>query len=223
MNVKKIKVLVSDDHKLVREGIHAMLKEVPEVDIIGSVASGEEAINEVRENRPDVVLMDIMMKGMTGIEATRWIKEIDPTIRVLIVSMEISKEYISAGIQSGIDGYIPKDADRDMLVRAIRSVHNGEKFFNDAIMKLVFENFYSTEKLKTTGTRLPNELTKREYEVLGLVATGRSNREVADSLFISIKTVETHKTHILEKLGLRNTAELVKYAIRNKIISADNL
>lgn len=219
--MEKMKVLLTDDHKLIRDGISAMLSNLPDIEIIGSVGSAEEAINAVRESRPDVVLMDIMMRGMTGIEASRWIKEIDPTIRVLIVSMEISKEYVSAGIKAGIDGYVPKDVDREDLATAIRTVHRGEKYFNDAIMKLVFENFYTSEKLKSSERRLPHELTKREYEILGLVATGKSNREVAETLFISIKTVETHKTHILEKLGLRNTAELVKYAIRNKIISAD--
>lgn len=218
-----IKVLLVDDHKLVREGVLSILKQQKDLEVIGSVSSGEEAINEVRETRPDVILMDIMMKGMTGIEATRWIKEIDPTIRVLIVSMEISKEYVSAGIKAGIDGYIPKDADPDSLVKAIRTVHGGERYFNDAIMKLVFENFYSAERIKTADRRLPHELTKREFEILGLVASGKTNREIAEALFVSIKTVETHKTHILEKLGLRNTADLVKYAIKNKIISVDQI
>ena len=137
--------------------------------------------------------------------------------------MEISKEYVSAGIKSGVDGYLPKDIDKGTLLEAVRTVHNGGRFFNDAIMKLVFEDFYSHEKLKNPDKKLPNELTKREYEILGLVASGKTNKELAEALFISIKTVETHKTHILEKLGLKNTTELVKYAIKNNIISIDSL
>jgi DNA-binding NarL/FixJ family response regulator len=114
---------------------------------------------------------------------------------------------------------LPKDVDKEALLQAIRTVHQGGRFFNDAIMKLVFEDFYTHEKFKSPLKKLPNELTKREYEILGLVASGKTNRELAESLFISIKTVETHKTNILEKLGLRNTTDLVKYAIKNKIIS----
>jgi DNA-binding NarL/FixJ family response regulator len=109
------------------------------------------------------------------------------------------------------------------LMEAIRTVHTGGRYFTEVIMKLVFEDFYSHEKLKSADKKLPNELTKREYEILGLVASGKTNKELAETLFISVKTVETHKTNILEKLGLRNTAELVKYAIKNNIISIDSL
>lgn len=221
MQKEKIRILLADDHKLIREGIESMLRNTDDLEVTGSVASGSEAVNEARENRPDVILMDIMMPGMNGIEATRWIKESDPSIRIILVTMETTKEYVSAGIKSGVDGYLPKDVDKATLIEAIRTVHTGGRFFNDAIMKLVFEDFYSSEKLKSAPKKLPNELTNREYEILGLVAMGKSNKEVAEALFISIKTVETHKTHILEKLGLRNSAELVKYAIKNKIISVD--
>jgi len=223
MNSNTIKVLLTDDHTLIRHGVAAMLRDVADMEVIGSVSSGEDAINAVRENRPDVILMDVLMGGMTGIEATRWIKSDDPTIKVVMLSMEISREYVSAGIQSGVDGYLPKDIDKDTLVEAIRTVSKGGRFFNDAIMKLVFEDFYSREKLKTPTAKLPNDLTKREFEVLGLVATGRTNKEVAEGLFISVKTVETHKTNILQKLGLKNTAELVKYAIKNKLIDVDTI
>ncbi|MCI0751420.1 MAG: response regulator transcription factor [Flammeovirgaceae bacterium] len=223
MKGDKVKVLLVDDHKLIRDGIASMLHNTGDIEVIGSISSGEEAINETRQNRPDVILMDILMGGMTGIEATRWIKENEPTIKVVIVTSEISKEYVSAGIKSGVDGYLPKDVDRETLLTAIRTVHGGGRFFNDAIMKLVFEDFYTHEKLKSPVKKMPNELTKREFEILGLVAEGKTNKEVAETLFISVKTVETHKTNILEKLGLRNTAELVKYAIKNHIISVDNL
>jgi DNA-binding NarL/FixJ family response regulator len=223
MSNEKIKVLLVDDHKLIRDGIEAMLHNTEDIEIIASVSSGEEAINEVRQNKPDVILMDIMMGGMTGVEATRWVKEFDSTVKVVLVTMEISKEYVSAGIKSGVDGYLPKDIDKDTLLDAVRTVQGGGRFFNDAIMKLVFEDFYSHEKLKSADKKLPNDLTKREHEILTLVASGKSNKELAKSLFISIKTVETHKTNILEKLGLKNTTELVKYAIKNNIISIDSL
>jgi DNA-binding NarL/FixJ family response regulator len=217
-----IKVLLVDDHQLIRDGVQSMLENTEDLEVIGSASSGEDAINAVRESRPDLILMDIMMGGMTGIEATRWIKEFDPTIKVVLLTMEISRDYVSAGIKSGVDGYLPKDVDKETLIEAVRTVSGGGRFFNDAIMKLVFEDFYSHEKLKSSDKKLPGDLTKREYEVLGLVAGGKTNKELAEALFISVKTVETHKTHIMEKLGLRNTTELVKYAIKNKIISVDS-
>jgi DNA-binding NarL/FixJ family response regulator len=218
---EKIKVLLADDHKLIREGLNSMLVKLPDIEVVGSVGSGEDAINSARQTRPDVILMDIIMAGMNGIEATRWIKEFDSSIKVLLVTKEVSKEYVSAGIKSGVDGYLPKDVSSETLIEAIRTVHGGNKFFNDAIMKLAFEDFYIQEKAKPTVKKLPNDLTNREYEVLCWAASGKTNKEVAEGLFISIKTVETHKTKILEKLGLRNTSELVKYAITNNIISVD--
>jgi DNA-binding NarL/FixJ family response regulator len=162
------------------------------------------------------------MGGMTGLEATRWIKEQDKNIKVIIISSEVKKEFVSEGIKSGIDGYLPKNADKATLVDAIRSVHQGNKYFNQAITNLVFEDFYKIEKEGNKASRpVAQGLTKRENEVLELVAQGKSNKEVADTLFISTKTVETHKSNILEKLGLKNTAELVKYAIKNNIITLD--
>ncbi|HEU5146370.1 MAG TPA: response regulator transcription factor [Chryseosolibacter sp.] len=215
----KIKVLIADDHQLVREGVESMLSTVDGIEIIGLAPSGEEAINMVRSNPPDVVLMDIIMPGMNGIEAARWIKEIDESIRVIIVTMEISKDYVSAAIKSGVDGYLPKNIGKDVLAEGIASVYRGERYFNDAIKKLIFEDFYTVEKLKTPKRSLPNQLTKREMEVLALLASGKSNREIAEALFISVKTVETHKAHILIRLGLNNSAELVRYAVKHNIIS----
>ena len=143
-------------------------------------------------------------------------------MKIIIISSEIKKEFVSTGIKCGIDGYLPKDTDKATLIEAIRTVSSGSKYFNKAITNLIFEDFYKAEKEgPKRGRKVMLDLTKREHEVLELVATGKSNQEVADALFISIKTVETHKTNILEKLGLKNTAELVKYAIKNNIISLD--
>ncbi len=216
-----IKIFLVDDHTLMRDGIVSMLSDCDDINVVGSSPTGEEAITSVRELQPDIVLMDIVLRGMSGIEATRWIKEQDNNVKVILVSMEVKKEFLSAGIQSGINGYLPKDTDKETMIKAIRTVYSGERYFTDAITKLVFEDFYVHEKLKNPETaRLPNDLTKREYEVLGLVAMGKGNKEVAELLFISVKTVETHKGHILEKLGLRNSAELIKYAIKNNIVPA---
>lgn len=222
-STSKIRVLIVDDHRLLRDGLAALLNQAEDIQVVGSVPSGEEAISVIPSLTPDVVLMDIMMGGMTGIEATRWIKEQDNQVKVILISSEIKKELVTAGIQCGIDGYLPKDVDQNILQEAIRTVKNGGRYFNEAITNLVFEDFYQKKKLTNTNGKvtLPNDLTKREQEVLALVASGKSNQEVADDLFISIKTVDTHKNHILDKLGLKNTAELVKYAIKNNLISLE--
>jgi DNA-binding NarL/FixJ family response regulator len=219
----KTTVLLVDDHRLLRDGMAVLLSQADDIEVVGSVESGEEAINVCPSLKPEVILMDIMMGGMTGIEATRWIKEQNPSIKIILISSEIKKELVTAGIQSGIDGYLPKNVGQFTLTEAIRTVKQGGKYFTQAITNLVFEDFYQKKKMTQSNGKvtMPNDLTKREQEVLALVAAGKSNQEVADELFISIKTVDTHKSHILDKLGLKNTAELVRYAIKNNLISLD--
>jgi len=217
-----IKILLVDDHRLVQDGIASILGQTEGISICGKCASGEEAVGLVRSLSPHVVLMDIVMKGMTGIEATRWIKDMDSAVKVILISTEVKKEFVSAGIKSGIDGYIPKDVTKDILVEAIHKVFSGERYFTDAITKLIFEDFYLTEKGgKKRDHQITKELTERENEILELVAQGIGNKEISERLFISVRTVETHKTHILDKLGLKNATELIKYAIKHNIISMD--
>jgi DNA-binding NarL/FixJ family response regulator len=217
---KEISILLVDDHTLVRDGIASLLSKIDGISIQASCSTGEEAIGLAHTLQPDLILMDIMMNGMTGIEATRWIKEQNPDTKIILLSTEVKREFVAAGIKSGIDGYIPKDASLEILATAIETVMRGERFFTEAITKLVFEDFYLQEKTGKKRIHKVNDgLTKRESEVLELVAEGISNREIGDRLFISVKTVETHKMHILDKLGLKNTTELVKYAIKNNIIS----
>lgn len=219
--VERIKVLLVDDHAVVRDSIAIMLAQLDDIQIVGSLSSGEELVSKMRDLNPDMIIMDIHMKGMTGIEATRWVKERNNKVKVILLSMEVKRELVSAGIQSGIDGYLPKDVGKSTLIEAIRVVSKGEKYFNEAITRLVFEDFYSREvSARQTKQHLQlTDLSKREMEVLQLVASGKSDKEVAGELFISSKTVNTHKMHILDKLGLKNTAELVHYAIKNELIA----
>jgi DNA-binding NarL/FixJ family response regulator len=217
---KNIKILLVDDHTLVREGLSSILAHTEGIEICGACSTGEEAVGLARTLNPDVILMDIIMKGMTGIEATRWIKEQDSAVKIILISMEVKKEFVKAGIQSGIDGYLPKDASRTMLLQAIHTVVEGGRYFDEAITTLVFEDFYQMEKSgKKRERKVTEGLTSRESEVFELVAQGIGNKEIAERLFISVKTVETHKAHILDKLGLKNTSELVKYAIKHNIIT----
>jgi len=216
---KLIKVAIADDHGLLRQGIISLLQKMEGIEMIGEMASGEEAVNFAQEHHPDVFLIDIVMRGMSGIEATRWIKEQTPGVRIILISSEVNKDFISTGIKSGIDGYLNKDVDAETLLSAIKTVMKGERFFSPEVTALVFQDFYLKEK---EGKGLPSkkttELTKREEEVLTLIAHGKSLKEIADELFLSVKTIETHKLHIQDKLGLSNTAKLVKYAIENNLI-----
>lgn len=216
---KKIKVVIVDDHSLLRTGMTSLLQDAPDVEVLTNIASGEEAINLPDELHPDIFLMDIVMKGMNGIEATRWIKEQNPATKVILISSEVNKDYITWGVKAGIDGYLPKNVNKEQLLDAIRIVNKGERFFSQEVTSLVFQDFYLQ---KTEGKGLPTkkslELTKRENEILVLLANGRHLKEIAEELFISVKTVETHKAHILEKLGFTNMAQLVKYAVSNKLV-----
>jgi DNA-binding NarL/FixJ family response regulator len=219
---RQIRILLVDDHAILRDGIASILAGTEGIEVVGGCSSGEEAINTFSDYKPDVILMDIMMKGMTGLEATRWIKEQNASIKIIIISSEIKKEFVSNGIKCGIDGYLPKDVDKVTLVEAVRTVADNKKYFNAAVTNLVFEDFYTAEKDgKKKERKFIKGLTTRESEVLEQIASGKSNQEVADTLFISIKTVETHKANILDKLGLRNITELIKYAIKNNIITLD--
>lgn len=216
---KMIKVVIVDDHGLLRHGLRSLLNTAPDIEVLASISSGEEAINLPDMLQPDVYLMDIVMKGMNGIEATRWIKEQNPDAKVILISSEVNKDFITAGVESGIDGYLPKDVDQEHLLQSIRTVFNGGRYFSQEVMSLVFEDFYLK---KTEGRGLPTkkskELTRRENEVLVLIASGKSLKQIAEELFISIKTVETHKLHIQDKMGFSNTAQLTKYAIDHKLI-----
>lgn len=214
-----IRIAIADDHALLRKGIISLLEKSEGITIIGEMNSGEEAVNFINHNSPDVFLLDIVMAGMTGIEAARWIKEQAPQVKIILISSEVNKDFISAGIKSGIDGYLNKDIDQQTLLGAIQTVMKGERYFSPEITALVFQDFFLKEK---EGKGLPSKkktsLSKREEEVLIMIANGKSLKEIAENLFISIKTVETHKLHIQDKLGLTNTAQLVKYAIEKNLI-----
>ena len=216
---KNVKVLIVDDHGLMRQGLISMLQGEEDLEIVGTAESGENAVNLANEKSPDLVLMDIVMKGMTGIEAARWIKEQNQKIKIILISSELNKDLITAGIKSGIDGYLPKDSNKETLLNAIHAVMKGERHFSAEVTALVFEDFYLKEKVgKGLPTKKTLELTKREEEVLVLIAHGKSLKETAEALFISVKTVETHKMHMQDKLGPTNTAQLVKYAIEHDMI-----
>ena len=214
----KIRVLVVDDHTIVRDGICALLALAGDIEVVGEAANGSEAVKMVKELTPDVVVMDIAMPIMGGLEATRRIHKEFPKIKVLILTQYDDKEYVFPVIESGASGFISKVAASSELASGIRSVHQGDSYLSPSIAKLLVENYQHTagERIKQDPY---NRLTERERDVLKLLAEGHSTQVIADILVITAKTVEGHKTNLMAKLGIHNRIDLVKYALRKGIIT----
>ncbi len=213
--MSKIKVFVVDDHQLVTDCISLFLKDSDKVKVSGIAHSGAETLELLKNEVPHVILLDISMPEMTGIETTEKIKKIFPGIKVLILSMHSDYNNISDAIDAGADGYIPKDVTAEELVDAIITINDGKNYFHTSISDEIIKN-YATKR-KKSSTLLP-QLTKRELEVLKLFAEGYNNNEIAEKLFLSVRTIESHKNHILQKTNMKNSVELIKFAIKNKII-----
>ncbi|MFZ5822016.1 MAG: response regulator [Chloroflexota bacterium] len=214
--MEKICILLADDHTLVRSGIRALLEAEPDFNVVGEAEDGRAAVTLACQLKPDVVLMDIAMPLLNGLEATRQLKQQCPETRVLVLSMHDNEEYIRQALEAGAMGYILKDAATRDLTSAIRSVHRGEAVLSPAITRLVIEDY-----LRWGGTRPQDEvdgLSPREREILQLIAEGYTNKQIAEILSISIKTVQAHRNSLMQKLDLHDRGELIKYAIQKKII-----
>lgn len=195
-----IKIAIADDHKLLRQGIISLLQTMEGIEMIGEMSTGEEAVNFAAQYNPDVFLIDIVMTGMSGIEATRWIKEQSPQVKIILISSEVRKDFILDGIRSGIDGYLNKNIDHKMLSHAINKVLAGERYFSPEIMALGFEDItHKNDNVLLSKT--PIILSKDEEEILTLLVRGMSPKEISDELFVSVKTVETFKLHIKDRLN----------------------
>ncbi len=215
--MKKTKVVLVDDHVLVRSGLHQLLLSFERYDIVGEAGDGVQAIEVVRTLQPDVVLLDISMPKKRGLEAIREIKQAAPACKVLILSMYDREQYVRESMKNGADGYLLKGSDTDELRMALIHVLNGDPYISPSVSKpFVSEWIHSGKGGEQIGAEV--ELTEREKSVMKLLAEGYANKEVAEMLHISVKTVETHRSRILEKTGVRNLAELVKYAIRKGMV-----
>jgi DNA-binding NarL/FixJ family response regulator len=197
--------------------MRSLLNTMAQVEVVGEAASGEEALDLARRERPDVVLMDIAMKGMTGLDAAARIREQQSEVRVVILSMHAGEEYVLKALRAGAVGYLLKDAATGELELALRSVMRGESWFSPAVSRQVVEGYVQ----RVGGEGPTDALTARQREVLTLVATGKSTKEIAYDLHLSVKTVETHRAQIMERLGIRDVAGLVRYALRTGLISPD--
>jgi DNA-binding NarL/FixJ family response regulator len=214
-----MKVLVVDDHEVVRQGIKMVLETDPELEVVGEAASGEDAIDRVRELRPNVVVMDIGMPGLSGFEATRRIRQSNPDVQVLALTVHDSEAYVFQMLQAGATGYIVKRAPAVEVIQAVKRAYRGEAVLHPSVAKLLIRDYLSrVEKGEETSY---DTLSDREREILKLIAEGKTNREMADLLYLSVKTVQAHRANLMRKLGMHDRTELVKYAIRKGIIGLD--
>jgi two-component system response regulator NreC len=218
--MRKIRVIIADDHAILLEGLKTLLELSDSIEVVGGASTGKEAIDLVAELSPDIALMDIAMPVMDGIEATRHIHKNHPNIKVIILSQHDNREYIISAIKAGASGYILKKAVSSEIISGIEAVFNNGYFFYPSIARIVIEDYLRQSK----GVSSENEyerLSERERQVLRLIAEGVTSSDIAQRLFISVKTVLGHRTNIMEKLNLHSRTELVKYAIRKGIIQAD--
>jgi len=212
-----IKLLLAEDHTIVRKGLRSLLDSEEAIEVVGEAEDGREAVKKVEELEPHVVVMDISMPGLNGLEATRQIKKRFPRVRVLILSVHTDEEHVYQALRAGASGYVVKKSAPDELFSAINALFRGDSYLSPAISREVIEAYIHRAE------RMPKEdeyelLTPREREILQLIAEGRSTRQIGALLHISPKTVETHRAHIMEKLNLHTTAELTRYAIHKGLI-----
>jgi two-component system response regulator NreC len=214
---QKIRVLLADDHTILRAGLRMMLDAQPDIEVVGEASDGRQALAEAQRLQPDVVLMDITMPEMNGIEATRQVKRALDSTRVLILTMHENEEYLFQVLRAGASGYILKEAASTELISAIRIVWAGRFYMSPSAQSMMVGDYL--QRVRSGEERDSySALTEREREILKLVAEGHTNNQIAERLFISPKTVDTHRTHIMDKLNLHSRAELVKYAMRRGLL-----
>ncbi|CQR70472.1 Transcriptional regulatory protein DegU [Sporomusa ovata DSM 2662] len=220
-----IKIVIADDHALLRQGIKNVLSLEPDLDVIGEAADGEEAISKIESLKPDILLLDVNMPHMNGLEVTKRLKADNSLVKVVILTIQDDESYVLDVIKSGADGYLLKDIEPGMLVKAIRMVYEGQSFIYPTLAKRLFGEFSRQEERRVTPqerrSSKEERLTYREVEVLKLIGRGMNNQEIAQELFLSEKTVKNHLTNIFRKISVVDRTQAVLYAIKNKIVVLD--
>jgi len=216
--MRKIGILLADDHQLMRSGIRLMLEREPDLTVVGEAADGREAVALAKTRKPDVVVMDIGMPNLNGIEAAFQMTQEKSDLAVVIVSMHSDESYVLRALKAGARGYLLKDSAEADLIKAVHAVAAGKSFFSPIVSKLLLDDY--VRKLKRSGTDDSYDLlTPREREILQLIAEGKSNKDVANLLNLSVYTVESHRSNLMEKLNLRGLPELILYAVRRGLIA----
>ena len=213
--MSNVRILLADDHAMLRDGVRMVLEAQPGFEVVGTVDNGEDAVRLVGELRPDIAVLDVAMPEINGLEATRAIRECCPDTAIVILSMHEGEEYLREALRAGAAGYVLKRAAAKELVGAIQAVRRGESYLDPALTRTLISDYVRQVE---RGDETPDSLTDRELEVLTLVAEGMTNRQIALQLSISIKTVQTHRANLMDKLNLHDRTELVRYAIRRGLI-----
>jgi DNA-binding NarL/FixJ family response regulator len=217
--VKTLRILLADDHKVVRQGTRALLSAIPEWEIVGEADNGRDAVSLTAELKPDIVILDIAMPELNGLDATRQIKKKSPETEVLIFTGQETEELVHDVFDSGARSYIMKTDAADHLIDALKALSEHKHFFTSRISEIVFARYVQGKKA-LEGAPERSRITDREREIVQLLAEGKSSKEIGTILGISVRTVETHRAAIMKKLGLKSFSELIRYAVRNKIIEA---
>jgi two-component system response regulator NreC len=215
--MNKIRLLVADDHPVVRAGLRALLNAQLDMDVVGEACDGETAIARALELQPDVVIMDITMKDLSGLSATRQIRKQAPQVKVLVLTIHDDEEYLGRMLEAGATGYVLKQAADTELTVAIRAVHRGEVYLYPSFTRVLLKDRLPAAEEDLDGKQ-DSPLSARETEVLRLVALGHTNRQIADQLYLSVKTVETYRSRLMQKLDLKDRAALVRYALRKGLL-----
>ncbi|MCG6919012.1 MAG: response regulator transcription factor [Deltaproteobacteria bacterium] len=215
---EKGRIVIAEDHTILREGLRALLSSQESLEVVGEAGDGREAIRQVEELTPDLILMDLSMPKMNGVEAIREIKRRVPETRILALTVHKAEEFILEVLQSGADGYLPKDASSNELMMAIRSILMGKRYLSPSVSNVVIEGYL--ESRRTSESITPwDKLTKREREILKLIAEGHKNKDIAEYLCISVKTVEKHRANLMKKLDLHSAAALTAYAMERGLVT----
>jgi DNA-binding NarL/FixJ family response regulator len=215
--MKYTSVLIADDHEIVRYGISTFLSSSEDIEIVGEASSGKECLELFEQKQPDVCLLDIGMPDKNGIETAKSIRKRDNDIKILILSMHIDKQILNDVLEADINGYLLKNSEKADILHGIRAVMKGQQIFSDPISNLIKKSFLDNNHNRRNSNQL--EITTREQEILQLIVDGLTSKEIAKKLYISPRTVDTHRANLMEKLELKNIAALVRYAIENKLVS----
>jgi DNA-binding NarL/FixJ family response regulator len=216
--MSNIRIAIVDDHEIVRDGIKILLEDEPGIDIIFEAENGKKAVKLCSSNVPDIVIMDITMPEMDGIEATKIIKDANSDIKILALTMLSEDQHIRRMIKAGASGYILKSSGKEELLKAIKKIMNGQHYFSDDATQAILKELVSPE-VKSSRQSEQVHITDREMEVLKLIVDEFTNQEIADKLFVSVRTVDAHRRNLLQKTGAKNTAGLVKYAIKSNVFN----
>jgi two-component system response regulator DegU len=220
--MEKINIVLADDHILVRNGIKAMLESETELNVVGEASNGKEALAVARALHPDILVLDIRMPEMTGLEAAAKLSEVSPQTRAVILSMHDSEEYVLQALDAGAYGYLLKDTDKSEFVRALKQIHAGNKYFSGAVSNVLANRLLNNKASSFSAAPVvgedPYHLTRREREILRMVIDGKHNKHIADALGKSVRTVETHRFNIMKKMGINNAVDMVNKAMKENLV-----